>query len=171
MGGKKFNSALQAIKSYIHDLAAASNSRKDATITLLDTSISDSSFVIHSSKEHRLCTKNKVFKQLLKKKKKEAKTTIIMNVNVTAHAFVCECALVSFAHESVGTRMCVIRFKAVNQQQSGNRVCILMNLIEYKKKSGYSREPVLSPTPLITLASPIPRNACTEPHTTNNLPA
>lgn len=41
----------------IPDLAAASSSRKDATTTLLANSISDNSFVIHSSREHLLCNK------------------------------------------------------------------------------------------------------------------
>lgn len=39
----------------IQDRAADSSSRKDATMMLLDISMSDSNFVIHSSNEQRLC--------------------------------------------------------------------------------------------------------------------
>jgi hypothetical protein len=52
------------VKWNIQDLAAASNSRKDATETLLDKSMSDSSFVIHCSKEYLLCNKTKSFKNI-----------------------------------------------------------------------------------------------------------
>jgi len=44
--------------NHIQNLAAASSSRNDATAAHLDTSMSDSSFVIHSSKEHLLCSKS-----------------------------------------------------------------------------------------------------------------
>ena len=46
----------------VQDLAAASSSRKDATATLLDISMSDRSFVNHSSKERLLCNKIKPVK-------------------------------------------------------------------------------------------------------------
>lgn len=61
---KKVYSAFNVLKSHIQDLAAASSSRKDATATLLDISISDSSFVIHSSKEHLLCNNTNLSKNI-----------------------------------------------------------------------------------------------------------
>ena len=53
-----------AVEMYIQNLAAASSSKKDATATLLAISISDRSFIIHSSKEHLLCNKSKSFKNI-----------------------------------------------------------------------------------------------------------
>lgn len=44
-----------AARRCIHDLAAASNSRKHATGALLEKSISESTFAIQSSKEHLRC--------------------------------------------------------------------------------------------------------------------
>lgn len=63
-GTKQISQTLNALKWHIHDLAAASNSRKDATETLLDKSMSESSFVIHSSKEHLLCNRMKPFENI-----------------------------------------------------------------------------------------------------------
>lgn len=52
------------MERHIQALAAASSSRKDATEMLLDKSMSDSSFAIHSSKERLLCNKTKPFETI-----------------------------------------------------------------------------------------------------------
>lgn len=52
--------SLHRADSHIHALAAPSSSRKEATTTLLDISISQSNFVTHSSNERLRCDQTKV---------------------------------------------------------------------------------------------------------------
>jgi hypothetical protein len=60
-------SSIEYVKRNIHERAAASSSRKAATGALLDNSMSESSFCIHSSKAFLLSSRSTLLEFILEK--------------------------------------------------------------------------------------------------------